>query len=79
MPTLREKLADAKRFLIATELVSVRGSMAGVNAIKARDFANDLVACPEIDWISITIMPEAIRSLRRWFWAGQFCTPEKKS
>lgn len=54
MPTLREKLADAKRFLVATELVSVRGSMAGVNAIKARDFANDLVACPEIDWISIT-------------------------
>src|SRR5580698_8559241 len=54
MPTLREKLADAKRFLVATELVSVRGSMAGVNAIKARDFANDLVACSDIDWISIT-------------------------
>ncbi len=54
MPTLREKLADRKRFLVASELVSVRGSMAGVNAIKARDFANDLVACPEIDWISIT-------------------------
>jgi len=54
MPTLREKLADRERFLVASELVSVRGSMAGVNAIKARDFANDLVACPEIDWISIT-------------------------
>src|ERR1700691_1274569 len=54
MPTLREKLADAMRFLVATELVSVRGSMAGVNAIKARDFANDLVACSDIDWISIT-------------------------
>ena len=54
MATLREKLADTARFLVATELVSVRGSMAGVNAIKARDFANDLVACPEIDWISIT-------------------------
>ena len=54
MRTLREKLADQTRFLVATELVSVRGSMAGVNAIKARDFANDLVACPEIDWISIT-------------------------
>src|SRR3984885_10374677 len=54
MPTLREKLADTKRFLVATELVSVRGSMAGVNAIKARDFANDLVACSDIDWISIT-------------------------
>lgn len=54
MLTLREKFADPSRFLVATELVSVRGSMAGVNAIKARDFANDLVACPEIDWISIT-------------------------
>src|SRR5580698_1202239 len=54
MATLREKHADAKRFLVATELVSVRGSMAGVNTIKARDFANELVANPAIDWISIT-------------------------
>jgi methylenetetrahydrofolate reductase (NADH) len=54
MQTLREKFADPTRFLVATELVSVRGSMAGVNAIKVRNFANDLVACPEIDWISIT-------------------------
>src|ERR1700678_459475 len=54
MATLREKLADAKRFLVATELVSVRGSMAGVTAIKARTFANDLVASSDIDWISIT-------------------------
>jgi methylenetetrahydrofolate reductase (NADPH) len=54
MPTLREKFADQTRFLVASELVSVRGSMAGVSAIKARDFANDLVACPDIDWISIT-------------------------
>jgi methylenetetrahydrofolate reductase (NADPH) len=28
--------------------------MAGASAIKARNFANDLVACPAIDWISIT-------------------------
>ena len=54
MQTLREKLADPTRFLIATELVSVRGSMAGASAIKARNFANDLVASPVIDWISIT-------------------------
>jgi len=54
MQTLREKLADPSRFLIATELVSVRGPMAGANAIKARNFANELTACPEIDWISIT-------------------------
>src|SRR5579862_9048168 len=54
MDTLREKLADPGRFLVATELVSVRGPMMGVSAIKTRDFANDLVACPAIDWISIT-------------------------
>ena len=54
MQTLREKLADPMRFLVATELVSVRGSMAGASAIKARNFANELVACPDIDWISIT-------------------------
>jgi methylenetetrahydrofolate reductase (NADPH) len=54
MQTVREKLRDDTRFLIATELVSVRGSMAEGSAIKARIFANELVACPQIDWISIT-------------------------
>jgi methylenetetrahydrofolate reductase (NADPH) len=54
MRTLREKLADPRRFLVATELVSVRGPMAGASAIKVRNFANELVACPDIDWISIT-------------------------
>ncbi len=54
MQSLREKLDDRSRFLIATELVSVRGSMSEASAIKARGFANELVACPEIDWISVT-------------------------
>ena len=54
MPSLRERLDDSSRFLIATELVSVRGSMTQASAVKARSFANELVACPEIDWISIT-------------------------
>jgi len=54
MQTLREKLFETSRFLIGTELVSVRGSMAGSSAIKARAFANELVASSEIDWISIT-------------------------
>ena len=54
MLTLREKLLEPARFLIATELVSVRGSMAESSAIKARTFANELVEAPEIDWISIT-------------------------
>src|SRR6516162_1950506 len=54
MQTLREKLFETSRFLIGTELVSVRGSMGGSSAIKARTFANDLVASSDIDWISIT-------------------------
>jgi methylenetetrahydrofolate reductase (NADPH) len=54
MVNLREKLADSSRFLIATELASVRGSMGEESAIRARDFANQLISSPAIDWISIT-------------------------
>ena len=54
METLRERLFESSRFLVGTELVSVRGSMVESSAIKARTFANDLVASPAIDWISIT-------------------------
>src|SRR5580698_1856965 len=54
MQMLREKLFQTSRFLVGTELVSVRGSMTEGSAIKARSFANELVANPAIDWISIT-------------------------
>ena len=54
MQTLREKLFGTTRFMVATELVSVRGSMAEGSAIKIRTFANELAAHPDIDWISIT-------------------------
>lgn len=54
MQTLREKLEQSARFLIGTELVSVRGGMSERSAVKARTFANQLVECPDIDWISIT-------------------------
>jgi methylenetetrahydrofolate reductase (NADPH) len=54
MQSLREKLFESSRFLVAAELVSVRGSMAEKGAIKARGYANELVANPDIDWISIT-------------------------
>lgn len=54
MQTLHEKLFQSDRFLVGTELVSVRGSMAGRNAVKARTFATQLVDCPDVDWISIT-------------------------
>src|SRR6202167_5551503 len=54
MQTLQEKLSQSSRFLVGTELVSVRGSMAEDSAIKARPFANEVVASPDVDWISIT-------------------------
>jgi methylenetetrahydrofolate reductase (NADPH) len=54
MQMLREKLFQTSRFLVGTELVSVRGSMAEGSTIKARTFANELAASPDIDWISIT-------------------------
>lgn len=54
MHTLREKLGQSSRFLIGTELVSVRGGMSERSAVKARTFASDLVASDAIDWISIT-------------------------
>ena len=54
MHTLREKFEQSDRFLLGTELVSVRGGMAERSAVKARDFANRLVECPDVDWISIT-------------------------
>src|SRR5215471_13221121 len=54
MQTLQEKLERTSDFLLGVELVSIRGSMAERSAIKARDFANELVACPKVDWISIT-------------------------
>jgi len=54
METLREKLCETSRFLVAAELVSVRGSMAAGAALKARALGSDLAANPDIDWISIT-------------------------
>jgi methylenetetrahydrofolate reductase (NADPH) len=54
MQTLQEKLFQSSRFLVGTELVSVRGGMAERGAVKARDFANDLAQFPGVDWISIT-------------------------
>jgi methylenetetrahydrofolate reductase (NADPH) len=54
MQSLREKLERTSDFLLGVELVSIRGSMAERSAIKARDFANELVAFPKVDWISIT-------------------------
>src|SRR5512142_2966341 len=54
MRSLREKLEQTSDFLIGVELVSIRGSMAERSAVKARTFANQLVECPRIDWVSIT-------------------------
>jgi methylenetetrahydrofolate reductase (NADPH) len=54
MHTLREKFEQSSRFLIGTELVSVRGGMSERSAVKARTFASQLSESPAIDWISIT-------------------------
>ena len=54
METLREKLFASDRFLIAAELVSVRGSLNERTSLKTRAFATDLADCSAIDWISIT-------------------------
>lgn len=54
MQTLRERLGQSSRFLIGTELVSVRGGMSERSAVRARNFASELTSCPDVDWISIT-------------------------
>ncbi len=54
MHSLADTFAASGRFLVGTELVSVRGSMAEASALKARDFARELVEYPTVDWISIT-------------------------
>jgi methylenetetrahydrofolate reductase (NADPH) len=54
MHSLKEKLLETNDFLVGVELVSIRGSMAERSAVKARTFANQLVDCSHIDWISIT-------------------------
>jgi methylenetetrahydrofolate reductase (NADPH) len=54
MHTLREKLSQTSDFLFGVEMVSIRGSMTEKKAVRARTFANDLVDCPAIDWVSIT-------------------------
>src|ERR1041385_5723669 len=54
MHSLAEMLIAPSRFLIGIELVSTRGSMADLQALHARTFANDLIRCPQVDWVSIT-------------------------
>ncbi len=42
------------QFLYGVELVSTRGTMAEESALRVRRFAQDLVDCPWVDWVSIT-------------------------
>jgi len=80
MHTLREKLEQSSRFLIGTELVSVRGGMAERSAVKARDFASHLIESPTVDWISITDNaggnPQARAHRAR---QNRFSTPARRS
>lgn len=54
MQTLQEKLYQTGDFLLGVEMVSIRESMEGERALKARTFANELSNSPLVDWVSIT-------------------------
>jgi len=54
MGNLQSKLLETSDFLYGMELVTTRGSMLDKSAIATRDFANELVACDQLDWVSIT-------------------------
>ena len=54
MQSLKEKLYQSSDFLFGIEIVSVRDSMTGQRALKARTFANELSDFSLIDWVSIT-------------------------
>ena len=54
MQTLQEKLYQTSDFLFGVEMVSIRESMGGERALKARTFGNELSNFPSVDWVSIT-------------------------
>ncbi len=54
MQTLHEKLYQSSNFLFGVEMVSIRESMEGEKALKARAFAKELSDYSAIDWVSIT-------------------------
>ena len=54
MQTLQEKFQRPGDFLVGIELVSTRGSIFEEQAIRTRNFANELVQFQPVDWISIT-------------------------
>ena len=54
MYTLSEKLSTQSNFAIGVELVTTRGTMDDVQAVRARTFAAQLVHSDRIDWVSIT-------------------------
>ena len=54
MQTLQEKLYQTNDFLLGVELVSIRESMSGEKALKARTFAKELSDYSLVDWVSIT-------------------------
>lgn len=52
--TLRHKLEETHDFVIGVELVSTRGTVTETRAGKTVDFAAELAASPQVDWVSIT-------------------------
>lgn len=57
MNTLREKLYHSDDFLFGIELVSSRGTMNDTTSLRTRQLANDLLSCPQTNWVSITDNP----------------------
>ena len=54
LKSLRARLDTSGRFVLGVELASVRGGMSERSAVRARPFAGELVASPDVDWVSIT-------------------------
>jgi methylenetetrahydrofolate reductase (NADH) len=54
MTRLNDILDDSQNFACGVELVTTRGMMDEVKAVRTRTFAKELAADPRIDWVSIT-------------------------
>ncbi len=53
MESLETKM-NCQEFVCGIELVSTRGTMGQAAGVNARDYANDLISFPSVDWVSIT-------------------------
>ena len=54
MTELRERMRDSTGFLCAVEVVSTRGTVAEERAVRVLSLVRDMMAVPQLDWMSIT-------------------------